>query len=173
VALPLAVCVGLNVPQELAGVHDQSTPAPAESFCTKAVSEAVLPTCKEEGGAVWKLTAIIGGVVPGPEPDPPPHATRAEIKLTPMSRSIDCLVFILCPLLLTDSPPKRSRDSRVSIASARGDPSHIRTDPDVALTKKSSYVFRRSSFAVPTTRCRRGSTAVSYCSCSRKTPIAG
>jgi hypothetical protein len=52
VALPLAVWVGANDPQELEGVHDQFTPALDESFCTEAVIEAVLPTCKEEGGAV-------------------------------------------------------------------------------------------------------------------------
>jgi hypothetical protein len=44
--------MGANVPQVLAGMHDQFTPAFDESLLTTAVSEAVLPTCKEDGGAV-------------------------------------------------------------------------------------------------------------------------
>jgi hypothetical protein len=47
---PLAVCPGLNVPQDPAvGPHVQSTPALAASFCTVAVNVAVAPVAKVAG----------------------------------------------------------------------------------------------------------------------------
>jgi hypothetical protein len=47
VAAPLAVCVGLNVPQEAAGAQDQSTPALELSLETVTVREAVAPAAKD------------------------------------------------------------------------------------------------------------------------------
>jgi hypothetical protein len=79
VVLPLAVCVGLNEPQEFAGVQLQLTPASEESFVTTAASEAVLPTCSDCGGAVWNAIEMLG-VVPEPDPDPPPHPAIAEAR---------------------------------------------------------------------------------------------
>jgi hypothetical protein len=50
VAVPLAVCAGLNVPQVPAGVQVQSTPAFVLSFVTVAVSEVVPLVVKVAGG---------------------------------------------------------------------------------------------------------------------------
>jgi hypothetical protein len=47
VAAPLAVCVGLNVPQEAAGAQDQSTPALELSLETVTVRDAVALGAKD------------------------------------------------------------------------------------------------------------------------------
>lgn len=94
--MPLRVCAGLNDPQEFTGVHDQFT-SPVVSLVTIAVTSVLELTWTEAGGAGLKVTVIVGGVVPEPDP-PPPHPTRAEIKHTPMSRSVHCLVVIPIPL---------------------------------------------------------------------------
>jgi hypothetical protein len=57
VGLPLAVCVGLNDPQALAGVHDQFTPF--ESLVTIAVMSLVELTGTELGGAGLKVTVMV------------------------------------------------------------------------------------------------------------------
>lgn len=51
VATPLAVCVGVKLPQEPEGEQLQSTPRFAESPVTAAVTEAVVPACIVAGGA--------------------------------------------------------------------------------------------------------------------------
>ena len=53
--LPVLV-VGLNVPQEFKGVHDQVTPELVESFTTKAVSVAEAAGFSKLGGAGLKDT---------------------------------------------------------------------------------------------------------------------
>ncbi|HUC52822.1 MAG TPA: hypothetical protein VMR90_02170 [Candidatus Cybelea sp.] len=61
VAIPLAVEVGLKLPQELAGVQLQFTPFAAESFDTVAVTEADIPMATVVGTAGLNLTAMAGG----------------------------------------------------------------------------------------------------------------
>ncbi len=65
VALPLAVCAGLNDPQAPALPHVtvQSTPALDGSFATTAVSGLLELTSTDEGGAGLKETAIAGTVM--------------------------------------------------------------------------------------------------------------
>ena len=56
---PLAVCAGLNVPQDPAvGPHVQSTPALAASFCTVAVKVAVAPVAKVAGAPVIAIVNV-------------------------------------------------------------------------------------------------------------------
>src|SRR5262249_45106765 len=55
VALPLAVCAGLNVPQDPDGAHVQSTPAFVLSFATFAVIDAV-PFTASDAGAPLSVT---------------------------------------------------------------------------------------------------------------------
>jgi len=62
VALPLAVCVGLNAPQVAAGVQVQSTPAAAVSLLTVAAMDAVPLAVSVAGGGVVIATVIAGGV---------------------------------------------------------------------------------------------------------------
>jgi hypothetical protein len=56
VLAPLAVCVGLNEPQVLAGAQLQVTPAFAESLPTVAAIGAVAPIFSEAGGGVLRDT---------------------------------------------------------------------------------------------------------------------
>jgi hypothetical protein len=58
VALPLAVCVGLNDPQGPAAVHFQFTPLFKGSFETTAVMGEVPLSCKAEGGVGLNETEI-------------------------------------------------------------------------------------------------------------------
>ena len=65
--LPVLV-VGLNVPQEFNGVHDQVTPELVESLATKVVSVAEAPGFSKLGGAGLKETEV-----------PPPEAVIVMI----------------------------------------------------------------------------------------------
>jgi hypothetical protein len=104
VAAALAVCVGLNVPQALAGAQDQSTPPPVDaSLATVAAIWAVAPTCSEAGGAVLKETEITGGVVPPPfELEPPPQPTHIETATAHRSSPIQ--FFIISNAFLGGKP---------------------------------------------------------------------
>lgn len=53
--------LGLNEPHDPAGVQLQFTPAPAESFATVAVTDAVPETDSVAGGAVEIVTEMAGG----------------------------------------------------------------------------------------------------------------
>jgi len=57
-AAPLAVCAGLNDPQDEDGVQLQSTPAFELSFVTFAAVDAVAPGLMLAGGGVANVTAI-------------------------------------------------------------------------------------------------------------------
>ena len=78
VAAPLAVCVGLNEPQEAAGAQDQSTPALELSFETVSVRVAVAPVVSDAGLPLME-PVIAGGVGGGAllEPPPQPISTQA------------------------------------------------------------------------------------------------
>ena len=54
----LAVLVGLNEPQVLAGVQVQFTPRPAGSAVTVAAIVALPPSNSDDGGAVVRATEI-------------------------------------------------------------------------------------------------------------------
>lgn len=56
VVAALAVLVGLNEPQVLAGVQLQVTPAFAGSLATVAAIVAVAPGARDEGGGVLSVT---------------------------------------------------------------------------------------------------------------------
>jgi hypothetical protein len=56
--VPLAEVAELNVPQELAGVQLQVTPAFALSLLTVAVMAAVPPVGRDTGGGVLHVTVI-------------------------------------------------------------------------------------------------------------------
>jgi hypothetical protein len=73
VVAPLAVCVGLKVPQDAAGAQLQSTPAFVESLVTVAEIAAVPFTAKVDGGAcVIAIVALPdGGGLDGAEPTEP------------------------------------------------------------------------------------------------------
>jgi hypothetical protein len=63
VAAPLAVLVGLNVPQEEAlQVTDHVTPPLFGSFVTTAVSGAVAPGASDAGGAGVRVTVSAGAL---------------------------------------------------------------------------------------------------------------
>jgi hypothetical protein len=62
VATPLAVCVGLKEPQEPAGAQLQFTPSPSGSFCTAAVTDALLLISMYAGGA-WVMVTTIGALM--------------------------------------------------------------------------------------------------------------
>jgi len=61
--VPLAVCVGVNDPQEALGAQLQVTPLFAGSLDTVAVTLVVSFVCIEAGGAVVIATEIGGGAV--------------------------------------------------------------------------------------------------------------
>ena len=80
VAAPLAVCVGLKLPQVAAGVQLQSTPALVLSFETVAVRLAVAPAVSDCGAPVM-VPLIGGGVVTVLfEPPPQPISSPADSK---------------------------------------------------------------------------------------------
>jgi hypothetical protein len=87
VAIPLAVEVGLKLPQEFAGVQLQFTPFAAESFDTVAVTGADIPMTTVVGAAGLNATAMAGGGGGG-GPDgllPQPLRTTAQ---TPRTRGV-------------------------------------------------------------------------------------
>jgi hypothetical protein len=59
VAAPLAVCAGVNDPQQALGVQLQVTPLFAKSFDTVATTLAMPFVCIEVGGAVVIATEIV------------------------------------------------------------------------------------------------------------------
>lgn len=83
VVAPLAVCVGLNVPQEPAGAQLQSTPPLALSFDTVAEIVAVALAARVAGGAWLTATEMAGGVfVVDVELDPQPEILTAKASRT-------------------------------------------------------------------------------------------
>jgi hypothetical protein len=85
---PLAVCVGLNEPQELEPqVTDQSTPSLRESLVIVAATEAVAPAGKAAGGAVDMATVIVFGLTEL-------HPVRAKMTAVQVSRRMSLLIVI-------------------------------------------------------------------------------
>ncbi len=94
---PLPVCVGLNVPQELVGVHDQFT---FEPLLTSAATWKVVPRVSERGGATLNSTASGDD---DPEEDPK-HEERRRAHATTLSKGtkgrrafITGLLLLACP----------------------------------------------------------------------------
>ena len=85
VAAPLAVDVGLKLPQVPAGVQLHVTPLAAESLDTVTDKLVVAPNAMFAGGAVEKLTEI--GCVPPPE-EPPPQPVTTKITATVVRMSV-------------------------------------------------------------------------------------
>jgi hypothetical protein len=59
VLAPLAVCAGLNAPQDVDGVQLQSTPPFELSFVTVAATDAVPPRVSVEGGALVSEIEVV------------------------------------------------------------------------------------------------------------------
>ena len=79
VVAPLAVCAGLNVPQDPAGAQLQSTPPLALSFDTVAEIVAVALAARVAGGAWLTAIEMAGGVFDvDVELDPQPEILTAK-----------------------------------------------------------------------------------------------
>src|ERR1700733_3363265 len=83
VAVPLAVCVALKLPQVAEGLQLQSTPSLLESFFTVAVTEVERLISSDETGAGFKemVTAPVPpppGLPPLPLPPPLPFPLEPE-----------------------------------------------------------------------------------------------
>jgi hypothetical protein len=85
VAAPLAVDVGLKLPQVPAGVQLHVTPLAAESLDTVTDKLVVAPNAMFAGGAAEKLTEI--ACVPPPE-EPPPQPVTTKITATVVRMSV-------------------------------------------------------------------------------------
>jgi hypothetical protein len=93
--VPLAVFVGLKVPQALAVVDPQVADqlAPLVSLVMVAVMDVILPIAREVGGV---LSEIVGVVVPPPELwELPPQAASAPIRLRVATRRIDLPIVMM------------------------------------------------------------------------------
>jgi hypothetical protein len=75
---PLAVCVGLNDPQDPAGEQLQSTPELELSLETVAAIDAVPPALMVVDGTVARLTETAAGVVVFEDAEPEPTAPHPE-----------------------------------------------------------------------------------------------
>ncbi len=82
VEAPLAVCVGLKLPQEFAGAQVQSTPALELSPETVSVMVAVAPTLSEAGLPLIVPVMVGGGVTVLLEPPPQPMRRPESRKRT-------------------------------------------------------------------------------------------
>ena len=86
VATPLAVAVGLNVPQgEALQLTVQLIPPFLLSLLTTAVTPVLVLIASDVGGAELKDTEITAGGVGGVEP-PPPHAVSQRVRVAMANR---------------------------------------------------------------------------------------